>query len=35
VQGPPDRSVLATDPPAGQILPFGTPVVIATSLTAG
>lgn len=35
VQGPPDRPVLATDPPAGEIRPFGTAIVIATSLTAG
>ena len=35
VQGPPDRPVLATDPPAGETRPFGTEIVIATSLTAG
>ena len=34
VQGPADQSVLATDPLAGETHPFGTEVVIATSLTA-
>lgn len=35
VQGPPDLPVLATDPAAGELFPFGTEVIIATRLTAG
>ncbi|MEM9520890.1 MAG: PASTA domain-containing protein [Actinomycetota bacterium] len=35
VQGPPDLPVLATDPPAGEMRPFGDEIIIATSLTAG